>query len=417
MNVLATKGREQRLDRFRGDWLQEIARGAQTRGAPTDPASSRILGGTPTQAPSASEDEQARHRPSLSRTTFTPINTSDPSDSSNTMSRPNFDMCPPSSGTLPATSRRQSVAIGDVTVPDRDKPKHLVLGTDFGFTFTSLSYFLHPIGDPNPQPFKSDIRSAGGWPRSPLGSLQVPSESWYSSVPMKRKRSQLGSPFDADTSLFERDEPTWTGNIRSHVGDSTDDEIDDNDFSGMDDDQSPDYLWGYEVSYQQYTANTSRSSKGRVKCSKSWLLDTVYTKDDRKILGPILDGLIDRNIIRKFGNKKSPDLQDVTDVIADFLTSVYKHFKERMIILYGFSDQWLVDFVATVPTIWSPKASRVLQTAMAAAIQRSGVGNLGNGSIDNLFIISEPEAAATYLLATSNTVMVSPTHPSVVAQN
>ena len=43
-----------------------------------------------------------------------------------------------------------------------------------------------------------------------------------------------------------------------------------------------------------------------------------------------------------------------------------------------------------------------MQTAMAAAISRTGFGKVDSGSIDNLFIVSEPEAAAACVLAESS---------------
>jgi hypothetical protein len=40
-----------------------------------------------------------------------------------------------------------------------------------------------------------------------------------------------------------------------------------------------------------------------------------------------------------------------------------------------------------------------MQAAMSTAAKRSEFGNLVNGNLDNLFIISEPEAAAACVLA------------------
>jgi hypothetical protein len=175
----------------------------------------------------------------------------------------------------------------------------------------------------------------------------------------------------------------------------------------MDDDESTLFLWGYAVSYQQYVANTTRNPLGLVKCAKSKLLGTEYTEEDRTRIVPILDELIRRNIIQRYGEKPGVfDPQDVQDVITDFLTQLFIHTKNQLIILHGFSDACSVQFVMTVPTIWSPQSSRILQTCMESAIRASGFGRLGHGCIDNLFIISEPEAAATYLMAATKTMLV-----------
>jgi hypothetical protein len=42
-----------------------------------------------------------------------------------------------------------------------------------------------------------------------------------------------------------------------------------------------------------------------------------------------------------------------------------------------------------------------MQIAMATAIGKSGFGKVDDGSVDNLFIVSEPEAAAACVLADS----------------
>lgn len=44
---------------------------------------------------------------------------------------------------------------------------------------------------------------------------------------------------------------------------------------------------------------------------------------------------------------------------------------------------------------------------MERAIRESGFGSVENDSVDNLFIVSEPEAAAAYMLASTTAVLVS----------
>jgi len=55
----------------------------------------------------------------------------------------------------------------------------------------------------------------------------------------------------------------------------------------------------------------------------------------------------------------------------------------------------------------TPQSSRILQSSMQLALRATNFGALKNGSIDNLFIISEPEAAATYLMAATKSMLVS----------
>jgi hypothetical protein len=81
----------------------------------------------------------------------------------------------------------------------------------------------------------------------------------------------------------------------------------------------------------------------------------------------------------------------------------------------GFDDSYSKEIVLCVPAIWTQKACRDMQTAMARAMGQArfeGV-DVRNNSIENLFIVSEPEAAAAYVLATERGVsVISPLHPA-----
>jgi hypothetical protein len=153
-------------------------------------------------------------------------------------------------------------------------------------------------------------------------------------------------------------------------------------------------------------ANTSRDHIGLVRHAKSRLLDTSYTENDRLKLDPQLQALIDKGIIRRYGKEDSIESRDVQDVIADFLAKVFEHTKSQLTLLHGFSDRCPVQFVITVPTIWSPQSSRILQASMQDALEivEFGLGN--EGVIKDLFIISEPEAAATYIIQANSSKLL-----------
>jgi hypothetical protein len=162
------------------------------------------------------------------------------------------------------------------------------------------------------------------------------------------------------------------------------------------------YLWGYEVPNALYLDNITRDPNLRLERMKSMLVRSEYLNDDKAALRTRLDFLIDKKLIRKYGKKEVPIPRDVQDAIADFLTQVLKHTGKQLAVHEDLTSECPVTFVATVPVIWSPLSSRVLQYAMEEAIKNSGFGTtLGNGSIDNLYITTEPQAAATYLLAAS----------------
>lgn len=83
----------------------------------------------------------------------------------------------------------------------------------------------------------------------------------------------------------------------------------------------------------------------------------------------------------------------VMDAVSDYLTKIYEHTMETLTRRYGesFMNSTEVDFVLTVPAVWSDAA----KNATLQAAERAGMG-----SRHELKLISEPEAAAVYTLKT-----------------
>ena len=81
------------------------------------------------------------------------------------------------------------------------------------------------------------------------------------------------------------------------------------------------------------------------------------------------------------------------DGVSDYLTKIYEHTMETLTRRYGqsFMSTTKVDFVLTVPAVWSDAA----KNATLQAAERAGMGNR-----HELQLISEPEAAAVYTLKT-----------------
>lgn len=90
------------------------------------------------------------------------------------------------------------------------------------------------------------------------------------------------------------------------------------------------------------------------------------------------------------------------DIIADYLERLLKHTKDQLTEFHGLRDENPVEFVLCVPVKWSYKASWRMQEAMHRAIEASGLGRLDNGGIKGLFIVSEPEAASTFVISQSD---------------
>lgn len=83
----------------------------------------------------------------------------------------------------------------------------------------------------------------------------------------------------------------------------------------------------------------------------------------------------------------------VMDAVTDYLTKIYEHTIETLARRYGegFVRTTKVEFVLTVPAVWSDGAKN---TTLQAA-ERAGMG-----SRHEVKLISEPEAAAVYTLKT-----------------
>ncbi|KAG4420745.1 hypothetical protein IFR04_006131 [Cadophora malorum] len=314
--------------------------------------------------------------------------------------------------------------------------KRLTLAIDYGTTFSSVSYNVRGF-DEYEDSFHSrvtvNVRTVKNWPDEPSGlAEQVPTESWYPSIPLRRKSPffQFDSPGFSETSeILFPNKSTVSGYAPSdHLNQSdlagTDSEGEDsnnNEGSKSDFDTSKEFLWGYSVSIRKLQYRHNRDTSLIVKRPKLLLLSTTYTENSRTELRSQINKLLEQNIIRKYGKESEPDMRDVQDIIIDYLTGLLQHTKDQLIIYEGYTDAWAVDFAIAAPAIWSPEASRILQAAMEAAIFATGFGSLtdgkksgqiNGGGIDNLFIGPEPECGITWLIHDPP-----PAHEQVVAGN
>ncbi|APA08663.1 hypothetical protein SS1G_02401 [Sclerotinia sclerotiorum 1980 UF-70] len=257
----------------------------------------------------------------------------------------------PSTGS--SAQRSSNLRVNAITPADK-----VVVGLNYGTTFTSVSYSIVPIENSNLKGFANNIMSVVNWPSDgEYGERkQVPTESWYSSELIKRQGDDENEIFDEN--LFDSFKGQHPLTLSGVGGDKDNDPED----SEMEDELSVDFLWGYEVPYHVYKANSTRSQRRLIKRAKLMLVRTEYTNKDRKGLRGKFTGLLKEGIIRRHGkrSKAEPDMWDAVDPVSDFLVKVLQHTKEQLKLLHGFTDRTPVDFVMTVPTVWSPEASRVL---------------------------------------------------------
>lgn len=305
-----------------------------------------------------------------------------------------------------------------------DLPRKFIIGLDFGTTTTAVSYYSHSVEDLAPMALPGEVYSIMNWPGDGNEGVmkQVPTESWYSSIPRIRPplQDQLGlDNLDPESSDSSDDEDTSSEASIPQIPsvahpEALDRESDTYKLGGCNCAESTRYIWGYDVFNARYHEFISRDVHTRIERSKSMLVRSSYTQDDRDVLRASLDHLLELQLIRKYGKKEVPIPRDIQDVISDFLTEVLTHTGQQLAQFAGLTKKCPVSFVITVPVIWSPHSSRVFQCAMEDAIQHSGFGDLRHGKIDNLYITTEPEAAATYLLATADNILVSCPHSRLV---
>lgn len=279
--------------------------------------------------------------------------------------------------------------------------KSFCIGIDYGTTFTSISYSaMSRVNEDTPLPQASDIKTIRNWPGEATGNAdQVPTEIWYPAVPLRRHRPyeqfDLPPDFNHEGITVQVDEEDG-GESNAERSNSTT-ELQ-NDCTAVCSDDSTEFLWGYPVSYHRYHLNTPRNPRTLVQRPKLMMINTEYTKEDRRQLCQQVQYLVKNKIIRKYGKRKTPDVRDVRDIITDFLVKVFEHTKEQLQIYENFSDDCPVEFVLAVPTIWSSQASRILQLSVEAAIRASSFGKLVNNSLMNVFIVPEPEGGVTWML-------------------
>lgn len=317
----------------------------------------------------------------------------------------------------PATLRGESVLQDsssiDVEMSNSGTPfegtaaqRRFVVSIDFGTTFSSVSFIAFAENESMLAVHPSEINSVVNYPDEPPLGLrerrrEVPTESWYPNRVLHDNQDAMAAADRSDVSnddmgenLYEDGSSTDPQEVVESIEEDMEIEMADETEEHADDD-SRDFFWGYGVQRQLGFPDSNRNQNRRVKRSKLLLDNSDHTREIRNQLRPILNRLKNKKLIR-----------NDEDVIADFLEHLFQHVKEQLIKYHGFSDACPVEFVLCVPAMWTQKASRTMQSVMETAISRSGFGNLQDGSVEDLFIVSEPEAASAHVLADTNEVRV-----------
>ncbi|KAF4957458.1 hypothetical protein FGADI_3094 [Fusarium gaditjirri] len=259
-------------------------------------------------------------------------------------------------------------------------PKRLIIAVDFGTTYSAVSYVEVPQGHASGSVDPRSIRSIENYPQNyhPYKSsmyIKVPTEVIY---PLDR---HFRDHFNLDSS-----EGRWK------TGDSIGSVTDEDDDIAMFSDVLKKFRWGYQV-HEVWNRPSTHSNTTNQPLSRFKLLldNSEMTESVRRGVTDTISTLKKENVIQR-----------PLHVIADFLTYLLGYTQSEL-LRQGFDDSYEREMVLCVPTMWTQKACRDMQACLAVAMKRANFTrtDLQNKSIDNLFIVSEPEAAAAHMLSTS----------------
>jgi hypothetical protein len=295
-------------------------------------------------------------------------------------------------------------------------PKRLIMAVDFGTTYSAIAYVALEEGESAGYLDPARIRTIKNYPDdATFGSLddemrsEVPTEVIYPLDRDFRKKEGLDAGRKEDQKehvpppgIGEREARDDPGNRLAIFGAHC---HYDPDQMSLDEDTS--FRWGYGAHEVWGMSATHADPKNQPLGRFKLLLDSSErTQVIREDLNETLQELKRKRIV------KHPH-----DVIADFLTCLLRHAKAELESA-GFDDSYKLETVLCVPAIWSQKACRDMQTAMAKAMGQAGFQGVDvqNNSIENLFIVSEPEAAAAFVLAESRDISVPSLSPVTMSE-
>jgi len=307
-------------------------------------------------------------------------------------------------GPIPHLPFDQDVEMEEAEPAPAESSSHLIVAFDFGTTFSSVAYALVSDKTPRDTVDITDVRCIARYPddRPQPGVTfgwepreDVPTELWYS-LPQTPKHKQLAQQSMQISEEESMNEDPSMSDVSSEFSCSFQDDAEnlenEEESSGGNGGRSDPLFWGFGVQKQLQNIDIPKDGTRRITRFKLMLDEkSEETEDIRAELLPILKNL-----------KKSKLIKHNTDVITDYLEQLFRHTKDELRRLNKYNVNIPIEFVLCVPAVWPARACRAMQAAMSSAAKRSELGSLVDGCLDNLFIISEPEAAAACVLAEDN---------------
>ncbi|KAH8194146.1 hypothetical protein TruAng_011693 [Truncatella angustata] len=248
------------------------------------------------------------------------------------------------------------------------------MSIDFGTTTCEVSYAVLDHNRNSRHVPAADINYITNWPDDPNhlydfpAAVGVPSEIIY---PTTDDSSTIDdSPMIDDFDCSSSADSTW----RTEVG-------------------SPHHQiarhlrWGYQ-------ARGSSDGGTLLKRFKLMLQDDIRTHQVRRDLAPLLS---------QIGYHDASNAHICA--ISDYLTCLLRHVKSELIAQDSYKE-CAFEVVLCIPAIWTPKACREMQTALALAFTHADFDQVTTeqNSINGLFLVSEPEAAAAWVLQTNTSI-------------
>lgn len=276
----------------------------------------------------------------------------------------------------------------------------LVIAVDFGTTFSSVAYIVIPRGVP---PEDIDVRNVKcienypGYKPAPGHSnlrQDVPTEIWYDTGLLD---SMIPSDVNQGTNIGEEEYSSEDDD--SSTGPRSVSSFDDDGGLEAQTSKKPKtshvnlatQYWGYEVNRKLTTMSISREEArplARFKLDLDQIDRGHGTEDIRTDFRASVRAL-----------KKKGVINSETDVYKHYLTHLLRHTKDQLLLSNELDEDMVFQFVLCVPAKWPVKACRVMQVALEDAVAEVRFSKSASTSVHNIFMISEPEAAAECILA------------------
>ncbi|PVI00853.1 hypothetical protein DM02DRAFT_671732 [Periconia macrospinosa] len=275
----------------------------------------------------------------------------------------------------------------------------LIIAVDFGTTYSSVGYVALPR-DVYPQDVGvHQVKCIGNYPnyQPPPGELNfrkdVPTELWYE-YEKATTQTPIANGMQYEPNL-ESDEDEYVSS-EDDVSVEEPPEFDESSILNTHEGGKPKknrktpsiQHWGFGVQDKLNTNNIPSDEARPLTRFKLLLDDKKSTEKIRGELQSILNAL-----------KKNKIIREEKEIFTHYLTHLLRHTKDELWKSDELHDNTTVQFVLCVPAKWPLNGCRVMQTAFEEAVEEAGFGEQARNSAFDLFMISEPEAAAECILA------------------